>query len=64
MVAGHKQLIASNEDKISDKSLVLINTFQFLFIIRPFQFEQLTVLNFDGSPIVCSINRGLKNKQI
>ena len=25
---------------------------------RPFQFEQLTVVNFDGSPTVCSMNRG------
>ena len=25
---------------------------------RPFQFAQLTVLNFDGSPTLCSMDRG------
>ena len=25
---------------------------------RPFHFEQLTVLNFDGSPTLCSTNKG------
>ena len=28
---------------------------------QTFQFEQLTVLNFDGSPTVCSINRRWEN---
>ena len=31
---------------------------------RPFQFEQLTVLSFDGSSTVCSINRGWGNEHI